>query len=338
MKEEAIVLCSDKGLLDKIKTVISSIINGGEWEGDIVLITDTSDLITWELRKKGVIVVHIDPSKYETIFRFSDERKGEHPIGSLFRLLMLYFDTFKEWKQVMYLDMDTISVNKIDFPDVQLLGASPEYCGPDHIHSVYFCPNALPVEKYEYWNVRFESDLRDEYRIVSKHIFKYEMTEVKFNSGLLKFNPEAIGNRIKRRIIEISEAYSHMLVYPDQPILNLTFWNKWEDMGPDFGTQLWMEKKNGYRYLKQPIHHPYGMFYKPWDSNCYWFSKWLEFEALNPSLKIDHSPEIKRLESSFKKDLIRYSDDRIIKTIGEIEPIRDVEGPFKDLPLKELVK
>lgn len=337
MNEEAIVLCSDAGQIERVKPLVSSIVNGGEWDGDIILITDVYNLSIWELKQKGVIVVRIDPDRYDKIFNFKDERNGKHPVGSLYRLLMFFFDTFKRWKQVLYLDIDTIVVNKIDFPPVDLLGASPEYCDGDHIHSVCFCRNSIPPGKYDYCNVRFESDIREEDRLISKHIFGHVFMEVKFNSGLIKLNPSAITEDIKRRILSISHSYSRFLVYPDQPILNMVFWKSWTDMGYDFGTQHWILEKNSERYLAQPIHHPYGLFYKPWDPDCRWHSHWKRFRDQFVVTKVKCSPEIEELNSSFKRDMSKYSDENIGKVLGEIE-ILDETKPFEPVIIKKVEK
>ncbi|MCB9358783.1 hypothetical protein H6503_02535 [Candidatus Woesearchaeota archaeon] len=207
--KSVIVTLANKDYLIAAKQLFSSIYHNSGWSGDYMILTrdvDDSD-VEWFI-KKGIIVKRIKPLIAERISTF-------HPI--VIDKLYLFKKFFKRWDHVIFLDSDMIVNASLD----SLLSLSGFSAVPDANNNLGF---------------QFYHNILDEPELLATLKKRYNFKELSFNVGLLSFKTDIIKDDTFSNLMKLFNEYRDVVDYPEQAILNLYFYKKWNRLPLAYNT------------------------------------------------------------------------------------------------------
>ncbi|MDP3881658.1 MAG: glycosyltransferase, partial [Nanoarchaeota archaeon] len=244
-----LITAADKNYLEQAKQLFSSVYYNSGWPGDYMLLSyDIPEKDLKWFRDKGIIV-RKDKTKIK-------EKNGNLP-PVIFSRYLIFKPYFKRWKNVIFLDSDIIvraSLNKL----VNVKG---------------FAAVQDPL--------LLKEQIRNSYSKALDSLGKrYDLSRRSFNAGLLAFDTRIIKKDSFKTLLELTKKYNNISKYDDQTVLNIYFYNKWQNLPLIFnvnpGIYLSKIKKSRQKdYFKKCLLHFYGEN-KPWKADSPYKREWNE--------------------------------------------------------------
>ena len=212
-QKKAIVLCSNKGYLEKAERTINEIRIKGEWNGDIVFFHDKElhdDTKLKGMKEKYDLILKefptLDTSKVEKLYNSSDK------IFQFFKFNL--FDTyFKKWDTILYIDAGMHifkPLNRLFNIDVK----------------GYLFANSDAKPTYE-WTLESQFNIDKDKDITNELKKEFDLTKKDyFQSTMMLFDTSIIHNNTVKELVELMNKYPICFGTKDQAILNLYFLNK----------------------------------------------------------------------------------------------------------------
>ncbi len=231
----------------------------------------------------------------------------------------LFTFEFKKWKDVVFLDADMIVRKSLG----NLIGFAGFAAG----EAEYL------AEEFDFTE---ESDVREK---LSK---KYNLNKKAFNSGVMVFNTDIIGEDSFDILMKLFNEYFSVQRYNEETILNLFFYDKWQKISfiynynpfssPDFifnpdSARLSKRKTKLICGLPAAVFHFYGNFYKPWKPESIFYKEWkgnlYKSDGINLNDRINAKEltemEVQKYSKDIKKRMIAsYKTMKIYRTIGKV--------------------
>lgn len=294
MKNNLLAVVVDKNCILQAKQLFSSAYFNAGWDGDYMLLAQeiAENDLKW-FKNKKIIIKNIEPISNISFGRISNATLGR---------FYLFTQEFKNWKNIIYLDVDIILRSSInELTNIKGFAAVTEGKMKD-----------LFIKSPD---------------LYKKMTGKYDFRETRFNSGVLAFSTDIINEKSFDELTALFEEYKES-IRGDQEIINLFFYKKWRKLPSFYNTNVYKTTACyllGRNRLKGVLHFIGDN--KPWNKNNPFYREWEYNLARAEFIDLDIPCVIKK---NSIEDIIKYSKRlkiketifRIIvlidKTIGKI--------------------
>lgn len=291
MKDKVLVTLVDEQNLDYSKQLFASAKFNGGWDGDFLIlsININSEKLDW-FKKQNIYIL---PCK-----KIASGNKNINE--KLLTKLNLFSSELKQWKKILYLDVDIIIRAKLDqiLPE-EGIKAVKYYKGFDKYKIFNHAYNYKNL--YSNSTLAFDSDLIKNDTLSNLELEVEKFTQTTKKSSYLKLTEELVTNHyFKKQFKPIS------IIYNIVPHLLRSIYG--------------LDNKE----IKGAIIH--FQHEKPWDQNNYFYNEWLiNYQKANnlshasSTAKIWSSKEIKDLETNLaKKWMLNYPKSKFINIKGRL--------------------
>jgi len=268
-KKNLLVTLADENYIKQAKQLFSSVYWNAEWKGDYMLLAHEipEEKLKW-FKERGILV-----KRCKVIFK---NIKGKPVKLSKF---YLFTNEFKKWENVVYLDADMIVKASLDeLTEIKGFGAVLDDLIVNKLINQLTTPSQMNRKEFDKFKKIYN---------IKTHAFK---------SGIMAFKTNIIKKNTFSKLIKLFKKYA-VLIKPgnlDQPIFNLLFYKKWEELpivyNLDFRDFDFIDPNK----LNGIVIHSCGEN-SPWIPNSPFHKEW-KFN-LNRSDKIN----LKKIPSSNKK-------------------------------------
>jgi len=205
MKKNLLVTLADKNYIKQAKHLFSNVYWNAGWKGDYMLLAHKipEKELEW-FKKKRILIKKCPPIFKETM-------GGPVKLSKFY----LFIPEFKKWKKIVYLDSDMIVKASLDeLIKVNRFVAVLDDLIVNKLIDQFIIPHKMGREVF--------NNLKKIYDIKTR-VFK---------SGVMIFNTNIIKKDTFSKLIKLSKKYTKFTKPGslDQPILNLLFYKKWEEI------------------------------------------------------------------------------------------------------------
>jgi len=287
-KKNLLVTLADENYIEQAKQLFSSVYWNAGWKGDYMLLAHEvpEKKLKW-FRDKGILIKKCKPLVEMT-----------RPLKPVI-LCKFYMFTreFKKWKNIVYLDADMIVRASLDeLTEIGGFAAVLDDLIVDKLIDQFIPPFQMNKENF------------------NKFKRKYNINSRAFKSGVMAFDTDIIEKGTFLRLKNLYEEYKK-LAKPwgiDQPIFNLFFYKKWEELPIVYNFDMRDFKFLNSRKMKAVILHLDGKDI-PWFLSSRFYNEWKynleKADKINPD-------EIQPPRQKFTKSEIRnYSRYLKIRSI-----------------------
>src|SRR6056297_928670 len=273
MKKSVLVTLADKNYVEQAKQLFSSAYHNAGWSGDYCLLSYKipEKELRW-FKERGIYVKECGeeiekkcsgkqkmPSRY---FCSNGKESGKKTFLMMSKKFLVFTPEFKKWDIVVFLDSDIIVKKSLE----RLKKTKNFLAAPRNI----FMSKGRKIE-----NLFLKGTKKD--REIFEQIKKENNVSKKaFNAGVFAFNTRIIRKNTFENLKNLFKKYSKISYYGDEPIMNLYFSKKWEELPIGYNLCI---NIFGKRFEKtSPIIHFAGLNKegKPWkDVNPHYY-EWLE--------------------------------------------------------------
>ena len=271
MKNNLLAVVADKNCVLQAKQLFSSAYFNAGWDGDYMLLAQEipeNDLEWFENKK--IIIKRIKPISTISFGRISN--------ATLSRFY-LFTPEFKNWKNIVYLDVDIILRSPInELADIKGFAA---------------------VAEGKLKNLFIKSP-----ELYKKMAGKYNFKETRFNSGVLAFSTDIINEKSFDNLVALFEDYKES-IRGDQEILNLFFYKKWKRISQFYNVNPY--KMTGCYLL--PHNRLKGVLHfigdkKPWDKESPFYKEWKSNLEKADLIDLEKTQKVNKTSN---KEIIKYS-------------------------------
>jgi lipopolysaccharide biosynthesis glycosyltransferase len=268
MKDTVVVTLADTLYLGYAKQLFSAAFWNAGWQGDYLLLAHeaNADDTRW-FSEKGIIV------KFCKALPIASDKKVDIILASK---LYLFTDYFKQWKRVIFLDLDIIIRGPID-----------GLCDVDGFGACTSLGSTLKDNLIDFENI--DPALLAE---INSHFDLYRNA---FNSGVMSFDSEIIGKSIFNELLNMFNKYIKVARYGDQLILNLCFSKTYKEMLPVYNRII---EKSEYANIN-PSHaegiiiHTVSMGDGPWNPDNIFHDEWKNNFDKADHIDLSHIPQVR---------------------------------------------
>ncbi|MCB9813408.1 MAG: hypothetical protein H6772_03300 [Pseudomonadales bacterium] len=279
MNRKLFATLSDQNALSQVKISLTSLIqNSALPKGTkIMLLTDSvfpKKEVIW-FKKRNIIIKKVKikkksdlfPNIYQCVFYlFSDEVKNN-------------------WDQVVFVEADTLIIKEIgnlfkvqNFSAVRdILTLEKQFLSLDEIKNNKLSGSTLRKKKV------IPKDAEEKIKRIKNN---YNVFAPTFNAGIFAFSTKMIPVKSDFKLFLILEKYFEVSRYGMQGILNLYFYQKWQELPRKYNSLVNLKKISFplFEYLSSSILHFAGSLeeQKPWaNKNHSYFKLWNKYAELS---------------------------------------------------------
>lgn len=249
MKKSVLVALADRKYLTQAKQLFSTAYWNSGWSGDYLLLAyDTpADDLTWFL-DNGIHVKHCPPQEC------GSSRTGDKITACK---CLLFSEYFKQWENVVYLDVDIVTRGSLD----GLIGLKG-------LAACRSLGQTLEDNLVDFANI--PPDLADELRT------NFNLNEGAFNSGVMAFPTSIIHPTMYEQLMATFVRYVRFGSFGgDQLPLNLYFYNRWLTLPPAFNQIVPLaERSFDANKLRGLVLHCVSFGNGPWDEQSVLHDEW----------------------------------------------------------------
>ena len=312
MKKYVLVTLADKNFINQAKQLFSSAYHNGGWDGDYLLLSCNipEKELKW-FRKKGIRILKCK-SLYDK-WSINVNRFNQRFISQIYLYkFYLFTDYFKKWKNVVFLDSDTIV--KASLKELK------------NIKGIAFALDCCPKLKKQFLEKKFINNEKEK-KILQSLRDKYHFEEKALNSGIIVFSTDIIKKEMLKNFLNLYNYCKNILIPPEQAIFNIYFYKKWKELPSVYNTYhfLFSDKED----INSIIIHAVGPN-RAWDKNSRFKKEWEEnlkkadlINIKNPKApkKILTEDEIKKYSKDIRRRIHRKARGPpiIIRILMEID-------------------
>lgn len=285
MKTHVLVTLADENYVEQAKQLFSSAYWNGGWDGDYLLLSYKipEKKLKW-FRKKGILIFKCKPLCKDSELRNRRDIKWTKSVINKFYLFDYFF---KKWKKIIFLDCDIIIRTSIK--------------NLKEMDGFAVVKDVFPKLKMHFVNpliINFEED-KLKFKEIKK---KFNLNSNSFNSGVMVIDNKLIEKQTFSEIVRLFEKYKNLTFLGEQPILNLFFYKRWNEIPVVYNnSSLHLEKNPS---LKSIIIHS-NTSPKFWDDKSPFKNEWRE--NLQKADLIDVKHPILSINQFSEKEIMKYS-------------------------------
>ncbi len=278
MKKDLLVTLADKKYINQAKQLFSSVYFNAGWKGDYMLLAHEipeKDL-KW-FRKKGILIKKCKPLSSKNLTRWA-------PV--VLDKFYLFKTEFRKWRKIVYLDADiivTASFNEI--LNVNQFGA------------------VLDAKSHEMIRDQFFKKTKTNQYLIEKLEKEYNTNEKAFNAGMFVFDTKIIKKYSFEKLLNLLNTHEDICNTGEQPLLNLYFYKKWEQLHPVYNNYLSAYTCDK-RKIKGIILH-FLYWKRPWFQESCFYNTWIK--NLENAENINTKKPIPPKEVWSEKKIKKYS-------------------------------
>jgi len=251
-KKNLLVTLANESYINQAKQLFSSVYWNAGWEGDYMLLAHeiSEKKLKW-FRDKWILIKKCKPI-------IKDIKSPESVKLSKF---YMFKPEFKKWKNIVYLDADMIVKGSLDdLKRVRGFGAVLDHLVVNGLIDQFIIPSQMGKKTF------------------NKLKKMYDIKTLTFKSGVMAFSSDVIKKDIFPKLIKLFKCYTKLTKSGnlDQPIFNLFFYKKWEELPILYNLDIKDFKFINYKKTKAiVIHfsesyklgHHQNPIYEEWNSN-----------------------------------------------------------------------
>jgi Glycosyl transferase family 8 len=269
MGKSVLVALADRKYLNQARQLFATAFWNSGWRGDYLLLAHDipPEQVTWFI-KKGIQVKHCAP------LDVASSRIGDRITASK---CYLFSQFFKQWDDVVYLDVDIVTRGSID-----------GLTGLDGFSACYSLGQTLGD------NLLARSKLPPE--VVAELATKYDLGRKAFNSGVMAFPSSIIHSGMQAELLAVFNRYVKLGLFGgDQLPFNLYFYDRWRQLPEAYNqiTPLVGQTCNT-RKLQGLVIHCVSFGNGPWDASSQLHEEWLTNFKSADAIDLGNVPAIAR--------------------------------------------
>lgn len=241
---------------EQAKQLFSSVYWNAGWKGDYMLLTPKNESSEKQLkwfRDKGILI-----KKCRLLPNSGKSKTGKwSPV--VFNKLYIFKPEFKKWKNIIFIEADTIVRGSLDnLTKIKGFAA----VGGWKLSEIFLKKIHIKLEKAD----------KKIYQELKKN---YDLNESVFNAGVLAFNTSIIKKYTFSNLKQLLSQYIEVSAAMEEGILNLHFHKRWENLPVVYNLPLYhfINFKNiKPEKIKGIVLHFHKN--KPWDKKNYFYKEW----------------------------------------------------------------
>src|SRR6056297_3182395 len=227
MKKSVLVTLADKNYVEQAKQLFSSAYHNAGWSGDYCLLSYKipEKELRW-FKERGIYVKECGEE-------IEKNRKNIHKYPkTVLCKFHLFTKFFKKWKKVVFLDSDIIIRHSIkNLKRVKTLIAVPK--------NTFF----KREKQLKFQFIKSEKISPNEKKVLKRLEKRYNLKKTSFNAGVFAFNTRIIKESMFFDLMKLFDKYSKIVFFPEQAILNLYFYGKWDKIPQVYNYRINFFKK-----------------------------------------------------------------------------------------------
>ena len=249
MKKNVLVTLADKNYIDQAKQLFASAYLAGGWQGDFLLIAyEISDTDLKWFKDRGIITKSFPQIDLNINLNTSYSNRT---ISITFAKFYLFSEYFKQWNRVVFFDSDIIIKKRLNYlENINGFNAVRDFTQALSFQFIY-----------------------DNKNILKDILKKYTLKDVSFNVGVMAFTTDIIKRDSLKNLISMAKKYKNITQIPEQAIINLYFYKKWNDLGYAYNAYIPIVGKSCPRIIHF-IRWP--KFEKPWEKGSLFYREWIQ--------------------------------------------------------------
>ena len=215
-----LTLVADKAYIPHVKSVMVNAVREGEWKGDFCLILPP-DIDAQYFRSRGIFVLTDDQPRHFRKFALFDQyfnQQFENERGGIEH----------RWRAVLYLDADVLIQNPLEplLHEVEW-GTILADRDPFDLHHAF-----------TYWARKPDYVASPEAPALLERLWgEYDPNWLQYCTAVMVYNPRTLAvdarGQLRAMREKIEPINTHVYKGTDQPVINLTFYDRWKQIRSD---------------------------------------------------------------------------------------------------------
>ncbi len=266
---KVLVTLADHSYIEQAKQIFSSAVHCSGWNGDLLLLSHSIPRTSLQWFVERGICVH----ECDTLF--TSRTRWQSVVFSKYYLFSV---KMKQWRQVVFVEGDAMIQSSVE----HLTG------------TVGFAAVATPFSAEKAWRDHFHQQPAGLYE---KLLSENSRSGLFFNSGVMAFSTEIIGDDTFNDLIALTKIYLPICKLPEQAILNIYFRKTWSAVDPrynllrnlltrELSTEVRREYLDAVLCRNAAILHFSGTSEKPWHWDNPYHGKWRANLSLADAIRV----------------------------------------------------